>query len=448
MRQPSAAVGDTDAAEIAARLRDARRKAQLSLRDLASRSGMSVGQLSKIETGKKAVSLRHFDSIRKALGVPLSAIFPDQPTPYTIVRREAIARTLSHGRAEAVHSTSATLAGSFMGKRIEPFCSRTFTMPGEIELAAHDTEHFIFVLHGTMEILQAENGRVVTDRLRPGDSLYWYCDVPHAARADSRSRADYVEYYTVRFLKHGEENTLYDALGTRRLPGFRVEQRRDSVAESGRKISFLRQTYGITAARLAQRVGVGVRHLSAVEAGRRAPEIDLLLRIARLFRRPVSYLLGADDRDGPLRTVLRAAEILSVLPRLRGPDRFAPLAAGLPDRAMHAYRVTLAPTRPAALVQHPGEMCLYVLQGEVEFRTLAGGREHVEILRAGDSLFADTGVPYDARGYSSSSWHAPADAIEVFWNPAGTEPPIFDSAGPVEQTVAPVKHKLRRRRSR
>src|SRR5258705_13551599 len=86
---------ESHAPEIGARLRDARRRARMSLRELAGKGGMSIGQLSKIETGKKPVSLRHFDTIRKALGVPLSAIFPDAESRYVITRREAIARQLS-----------------------------------------------------------------------------------------------------------------------------------------------------------------------------------------------------------------------------------------------------------------------------------------------------------------------------------------------------------------
>jgi len=81
----------------------------------------------------------------------------------------------------------------------------------------------------------------------------------------------------------------------------------------------------------------------------------------------------------------------------------------------------------------------------VEFRTSVAGREVVEIIRAGDSLFTDTSVPYDARGHSTSAWPAPADAIQVYWSAAGTEPPIFDEAAPREE-LRPAKRKPRRTR--
>jgi transcriptional regulator with XRE-family HTH domain len=404
-----------------------------------------VGQLSKIETGKKVVTLRHFDTIRRAIGVPLSALFPEGANRYVITRRETVAQQLSKPRGEQLF-TAARLADSFMGKRIEPFCLRNFCLPGDIELVAHDSEHFIFVLQGTLEMLQAEEGRVVTDCLKPGDALYWHCDVPHATRSPGRG-AGYTEIYTVRHQTHGVENALYQEIGTRRLPGFRVAQRRDPVAESGGKIAFLRQAHGITAAKLAEQMGIGVRHLAAIESGRRAADVALLLRIARLFRRPVSYLLGADDRQGPARTITRVDALDTLTTRRRGPDTFVPLAEGMPDRAMHVYRARLVPSRPSSLLHHQGEMCMYVLQGEVEFRTLIDGHEVVEVLRAGDSLFADTSVPYDVRGYSRSPWHAPADAIQVFWNAGGTEPPIFDQAAAQQEAVGSPKREPRRRRS-
>src|SRR5579862_5274098 len=135
---------------IATRLRIARRHARLSLRELAARSGMSVGQLSKIETGGRPVTLRHFDVIRKALGVPLAAIFPDGASRYVITRREAIAQRLSQSSSRHESSSAVRLADAFLGKRIEPFCYRNFCAPDDIALSVHDSEHFVFVLKGTL----------------------------------------------------------------------------------------------------------------------------------------------------------------------------------------------------------------------------------------------------------------------------------------------------------
>src|SRR5262249_8895084 len=147
---------------IGARLREARQRARMSLRELGAKSGMSIGQLSKIERDKKPVSLRHFETIRKALGVSLFAMFPDAEPPYVTTRRETIARRLSELQPGKDHFAAARLAESFMGKRIEPFCFRNFREPGKLRLVAHDSEHFIFVLQGKLEVMQTENRNLPT----------------------------------------------------------------------------------------------------------------------------------------------------------------------------------------------------------------------------------------------------------------------------------------------
>lgn len=394
----------------------------MPLRELARESHISVAQLSKIETGMTPVTLRHFDAIRKALGVPLATLLPaEAPSSYVIARHGAIAQEPMRGGA----ATVANLAESFIGKRIEPFLYRSFSVKRD-GFVVHDSEYFVFVLNGALEVAQADNGAVATERLERGDALYWHCDVPNRVQAWGTDPGDIAEQYAVRYLTHGKDNTSHDELGTLKLPGFSVSAERDVVVESGRKIAFLRQMHGITAAQLAGRVAIGVRQLAAIESGRRAADIDLLFKLAAMFRRPVRYFLGADGREGPARTILRADAIDRVSPRRRGKDVFVPLAGGMPDRAMHPYRVSLVSDRATALVRHEGETCVYVLHGEVEFRTIQDGREISDVLGAGDSLFLDCRVPYDLRAHSKSPWDSPSQMIQVFWSPHGNEPPIFD----------------------
>jgi transcriptional regulator with XRE-family HTH domain len=408
------------------RLRQARRTAEISLRELARACGISAAQLSKIETGKTPLTLRQCDTIRKALGLPWSALLPpESPSHYVIAKREAISEHLARpmdGRTFTV----VPLADSYAGKRIEPYYYRNKAYDErEHGLVAHETEHFIFVLEGTLEISQADGGTVAKDRLCPGDALYWHCDVPHATGAHGKEDVD---FFTVRYQPHGVENTLYDELGTRRLPGFRVGVERDAVSESGRKIAFMRQSRGLTAPQLAGLTGIGVRQLAGIESGRRTVSLDQLFKIAHVFRRPVRYFLDTDGREGPVRTVVRADAVRDLAQHQRGSDVFVPMAPGMPTRSMHPYHVRLALNRPPALVQHGGQTCVYVLHGEVEFRTARAGQEVVEILRPGDSLFLECSVAYDLRGYSKSPYsHSPSEMIQVFWNAGGSELPFFTS---------------------
>lgn len=64
---------------VGVRIRELRLARKLSLQDLATASGVSVGMLSQIERGMANPSLRTLTRIRMALNVTLSALFSDSP---------------------------------------------------------------------------------------------------------------------------------------------------------------------------------------------------------------------------------------------------------------------------------------------------------------------------------------------------------------------------------
>src|SRR3981189_3447395 len=60
---------------IGAQLRQIRRRADLSIADLASAAGISAGMVSKIENGQISPSLSTLDVLAGALAVPITAFF-------------------------------------------------------------------------------------------------------------------------------------------------------------------------------------------------------------------------------------------------------------------------------------------------------------------------------------------------------------------------------------
>ncbi len=59
------------------RLRQSRRQRHLSIRDLAQKTGLSVGMVSQIERGLSTPSLRSLRLLANTLDVPISWFFPD-----------------------------------------------------------------------------------------------------------------------------------------------------------------------------------------------------------------------------------------------------------------------------------------------------------------------------------------------------------------------------------
>ena len=63
------------------------------------------------------------------------------------------------------------------------------------------------------------------------------------------------------------------------------------------KLASLRRERGMTQADLAARLGISKSAVSMYERGNREPELDLLQKMADLFRVSVSSLLGREEDD-------------------------------------------------------------------------------------------------------------------------------------------------------
>ena len=61
-------------------LRGFRRRQEVTVAELASRTGLSIGMLSKIENGNTSPSLKTLQALATALSMPISAFFRQFPT--------------------------------------------------------------------------------------------------------------------------------------------------------------------------------------------------------------------------------------------------------------------------------------------------------------------------------------------------------------------------------
>lgn len=85
----SGAGGDADE-RLGLRIRQLRKARDLSLKDIAERSGFSISFLSQIERGKSSASVRVLVRIASALNVGMGNLFeePSEPVQPTVQRRE------------------------------------------------------------------------------------------------------------------------------------------------------------------------------------------------------------------------------------------------------------------------------------------------------------------------------------------------------------------------
>jgi transcriptional regulator with XRE-family HTH domain len=153
---------------------------RLSLRELALRTGLSVGMLSQIERNVTSPSLKTLTKLRIGLDVPLSAMFEDEgdapgPSgPHSIVRREAARPTLDIGEGVLKVLLSPATASNLqvMMLIIEPGGGTKDTVVGL------PGEKAAVVMAGMLEITVADETYLVNE----GDTIQFNAEAPHFFR--------------------------------------------------------------------------------------------------------------------------------------------------------------------------------------------------------------------------------------------------------------------------
>jgi len=162
---------------IGPRVRALREAMDLSLRDLAERSGVSAPMLSQVERGETSPTLQIASRIAAGLELRLSQLLRlDESGTVTIVRGHERRRGGSPDRGHAVEVLTAPLPG----QRAE--LSRHTLTPGARTGGAGDPP-----MHepGSREIALVESGNVVLDidgerhDLAAGDCVTFDADLPH-----------------------------------------------------------------------------------------------------------------------------------------------------------------------------------------------------------------------------------------------------------------------------
>ena len=433
---------------VAARIREERQQRGLTLRELASQVGFSAAQLSNIETGKTVLDLAELSAIAAALRVPIASLFPDGTEFHYLIKRQTdLAQEQPRAREligpepgpERHHNPVWSLAEAFVGKHIEPVLAQIHPLPDrDLHYIGHDHEEFMFVLKGEVESLLKTNDGLVTERLQPGDCLYFRSYLPHCHRSMGAAPA---ETLNVICSLRGPIDSAGAELGPAGHLFYRRGVYSDVVKEAAEKIGLLRRSRGLTLADLAASVGVSKRQLSDIERGVLAPDLETLLRLARIFRRPVEYFVATTLESRPSHIVQRRNDVRHESPRQRKaaaeagrqtPHTFRPLANGFPDRGMHPYYVeikTCAHSDDRSFETHHGQEFVFVLDGDIEFVTQLGEQQVTEILRPGDSLFLESGVPHRLRAHARNPYaDIAAQIITVFWSPLG-EDYLFNGGG-------------------
>ncbi len=186
---------------VGATLRAARQARGLSLQELATRSGVSVGMISQVERGRANPSMRLLTALRRALNISMQELFGEaddlRPAPGgepDFVRRAADRPVIDLGHLQKELLTSGSRHNlQIMLLRFAPgghTGGRTLSYPAE---------KGGLVLSG--EIVLSVDGREAV--LGAGDSFAFDSSQPHSIRNDGAEDAEVIWIIgAVRFDRH------------------------------------------------------------------------------------------------------------------------------------------------------------------------------------------------------------------------------------------------------
>lgn len=161
--------------DIGRRIRFHRRRARLSLEQVAHKIGITTGALSKIETGKTSPSVHTLIRLAGTLGVEVGDFFvnaADRSALVIVRRRER--RTVARRGTEFGYGYQA-LAHTKRAKIMEPFIMVLRPHSRDNTMFQHEGEEFMFVLKGKMEFLYQGQRYLINE----GDAIYYDSGIPH-----------------------------------------------------------------------------------------------------------------------------------------------------------------------------------------------------------------------------------------------------------------------------
>jgi transcriptional regulator with XRE-family HTH domain len=174
---------DARSMDVGKRLRELREERNVSMRELARRSGLSANALSMIERNLTSPSVSTLQKVSKAMGVPITAFFRADVEMKKVVFCKAASRIrvpFQRGVWQGLNSET------YVG-RMEAFAITLETggASGPHGMT-HSGDEFVICLRGTLDY---EVDRQ-TYRLEAGDTLIFSADLPHRWKNSEQTVCD------------------------------------------------------------------------------------------------------------------------------------------------------------------------------------------------------------------------------------------------------------------
>jgi len=171
---------------ISGNLKRLRIQKKLTLQELAEKTGLTKGYLSKVERSRKAPPYSTLTKIAGALGIEVTTILSKDVKPLKDVRIclcRGDKRPIIRETDQFAGYDYEILAEGKPGKNMEPFIIHA---PFDIERTyTHEGEEFIYVMDGQLEFCYGEDTYI----LSVGDNIYFDSIVPHVGKSLGKTKA-------------------------------------------------------------------------------------------------------------------------------------------------------------------------------------------------------------------------------------------------------------------
>ncbi|MDR2384406.1 MAG: XRE family transcriptional regulator [Tannerella sp.] len=171
---------------IGEKIKNFREMKNISVEEMANRSGLSEEQIIRIEGNEDFPSLAPLIKIARVLGVRLGTFLDDQAELGPVMSRKSdrmgnrgIGFT-NNAMTKHKYMSYFSLSQDKSGRHMEPFLINIEpSRKTDFMFSTHEGEEFIYVIEGTVEINYGKN----TYLLNEGDSIYYDSIVAHHVHA-------------------------------------------------------------------------------------------------------------------------------------------------------------------------------------------------------------------------------------------------------------------------
>jgi transcriptional regulator with XRE-family HTH domain len=162
-------------AEIGKSIKSFRLQKNLTLQELADKTGYSKGYLSKVEKSDKAPPVATLSTIARELGVTVASFLGEGPQNDSIYLVRKSERTLMASTGEEFGYAYEALANPYPNKHMEPFVLSYPSKDAYKYSFQHDGEEMLFVLQGKIRFRYGDRELL----LEEGDCVYFDSGVVH-----------------------------------------------------------------------------------------------------------------------------------------------------------------------------------------------------------------------------------------------------------------------------